>query len=213
MDRVTVTISSDLFDDNTHQEVSLRKNITVRSLIEDIRREFSLMDANYTLRLKDQKQPFPLEQTIDQLGLQTGAELLFDREQRRRLSQQFVVRGGKTFDTIVGPARGMLREEGSGESYELKWQPAIIGRQDPKNPASAKTLAVDLSEQPEARTVSRQHAQITEVNGQYFLEALEPRNPTLLNDRPLLPGERRPLLPGDKIQVGKIALVFAIQRM
>ncbi|MBI5958536.1 MAG: FHA domain-containing protein [Chloroflexi bacterium] len=212
MDRVTLTITSELFDDNTHQEVSLRKNITIRTLIEETRREFSLVDANYTLRLKDKKEPLGMDQTIDQLGLQTGGELIFDREQRRRLSQQFVMRGGQAFNTIINPAQAMLREETSGQVFENKCQPAIIGRQDAKNPASAGALAVDLSAQPEARTVSRQHAQITEVNGQYFLESIEARNPTLLNDRVLQFGERRPILVGDKVQVGKIVLLFSIQR-
>ncbi len=39
MDRITLTITSDLFDDeDRRQEASVRANLTVRALIEEIRR-------------------------------------------------------------------------------------------------------------------------------------------------------------------------------
>jgi hypothetical protein len=211
MDRVNLTITSELFDDNMHQEASVRKNATVRNLIEDIRREFSLLEGNYTLSVKGSTKPLEHGKTLEQLGIQTGVELVFDRE-RRRLSQQMVVRGGQFFQALSGPAHAFLREESSGQLFELEWQPAIIGRPDTGNPASAEILAVDLSELPEARTVSRQHARLTEQNGQYYLEGLAERNPTFLNDRELLRGEKRALLPGDEIRVGKVVLTFNLQR-
>jgi hypothetical protein len=202
MDRIVLTISSELFDDNPRHEASIRTNTTVRGLIDEIRREFNLLDGNYSLTLKGSNKPLESDKTLDQLGVLTGSELIFERE-RRRLSQQIVARGGQYFQPISGSVHGSL--------YDIEWQPAVIGRADAANPASAQRLAVDLGELPEARTVSRQHARITERGGQYFLEGLAERNPTLLNDRELTVGEKRALKPGDKIRVGKIVLTFSTQ--
>jgi hypothetical protein len=211
MDRIVLTISSELFDDNPRHEASIRTNTTVRGLIDEIRREFNLLDGNYSLTLKGSNKPLESDKTLDQLGVLTGSELIFERE-RRRLSQQIVARGGQYFQPISGSVRAILQEETSDSLFDIEWQPAIIGRADAANPASAQRLAVDLSELPEARTVSRQHARITERGGQYFLEGLAERNPTLLNDRELMVGEKRVLKPGDKIRVGKIVLTFNTQR-
>jgi hypothetical protein len=211
MDRIVLTISSELFDDNTRQEASIRTNVTVRHLIDEIRREFNLLDGNYSLTLKGSSKPLEFDRTLDQLGIQTGSELVFERE-RRRLSQQIVARGGQYFQTISSALRASLREESSGTVYSIEWQPAFIGRADAANPSSAEKLAVDLGRLPEARTVSRQHARITERAGQYFLEGIAERNPTFLNDREMLADEKRALKPGDKIRVGKIVLTFNVQR-
>ncbi len=211
MDRIVLTISSELFDDNTRQEVSIRTNTTVRNLIDEIRREFNFLEGNYSLTIKGGNKPLESDKTLDQLGVQTGSELIFERE-RRRLSQQIMARGGQFFQPISGAPHAILQEETSGAVFDIEWQPAIIGRADAANPASAQQLAADLSELPEARTVSRQHARITERSGQYFLEGLAERNPTLLNDREMLVGEKRVLKPGDKIRVGKIVLTFNTQR-
>jgi hypothetical protein len=211
MDRIVLTITSELFDDNVHQEASVRRNITVRSLIEEIRREFSLLEGNYTLVVKGASKPLSPDQTMEQLGIQTGSELIFDRE-RRRLSQPMIRHGDQLYQPITSGVRAALREESTGTIFSLEWHPAVIGRVDTNNPSGASALAANLSDLAEARTVSRQHARISEQGGQYFLEALAPRNPTFLNDRELVSGERRVLQQGDKIRVGKISLVFSLQR-
>jgi hypothetical protein len=212
MDRVVLTISSELFDDNPRQEASVRTNVTVRGLIDEIRREFNLVTGNYTLTVKGGPKPLEGSKTIEQVGLQTGAELVFERE-RRRLSQQIVLRGGQVFQTITSATRAMLREESTGTEFELEWQPALIGRADASHPDETSKLAVDLGEFAEARSVSRQHARITEQGGRYFLESLAERNPTFLNDREMLPGEKRVLQDGDHIRLGKFTLVFSVQKL
>jgi hypothetical protein len=211
MDRIILTITSELFDDNPHQEVSVRPNITIRSLVDEILREFSLLEGNYSMTQAGTGKVLPLDQTLEQVGLQTGAELVFGRE-RRRLSQQIVMRGGQYFQTLESPVRAFLREEPTGTIFDIEWQPALIGRPDAHDPSSAALLAVDLSEMAEARTVSRQHARITERNGQYFIEGIADRNPTFVNDRELVIGEKRALQSGDKICVGKILLRFQTER-
>lgn len=210
MDRIILTITSELFDEaDRRQEVSVRANLTVRALIEEIRREFNLLDAGYRLTLAGQREALPLDRTMEQLGLQTGAELVFERD-RHRLDQRVIARGGQYFEAVSQPGRARLREAASGQAFPLEWQPAIIGRPDAANPATAQALAVDVSALAEGRTVSRRHAQITERAGTYYLEALNERNPTLLNGQALALGERRALSPGDRIRVGLVELVFEV---
>lgn len=210
MDRIILTITSELFDEaDRRQEVSVRANLTVRALIEEIRREFNLLDAGYRLTLAGQREALPLDRTMEQLGLQTGAELVFERD-RHRLDQRVIARGGQYFEAVSQPGRVRLREAASGQTFPIEWQPAIIGRPDAANPATAQALAVDVSALAEGRTVSRRHAQITERAGTYYLEALNERNPTLLNGQALALGERRALSPGDRIRVGLVELVFEV---
>lgn len=211
MDRIILTITSDLFDDEDQaQEASVRANLTVRALIDEIRREFSLLDADYKLTLPGQRDPLPLDKTMEQLGLQTGAELIFERD-RRRLSQRIISRGGQFFQAVTRPGQAYLQSAETGKDFPIDWQPAIIGRPDASNPASADMLAVDASVLPEARTVSRRHAQITERAGIYYLEGVSERNPTFLNGRELKLGEKHALTPGDQIRVGRVELVFNVQ--
>lgn len=209
MERIILTISSELFDE-VEQEASVRKNLTVRALIEEIRQEFGLLEGSYVLKLRGSNAPLESDRTLDQLGIKTGDELVFERE-RMHLSQQMFARGMPGARPISSGPRAVLIEQSTHQQFPLRWQPAQIGRSSATDPASSQALAVNLANLPEGRTVSRQHAQITERAGHYFLEPLAEQNPTLLNDRALLPGEKRPLTDGDVIQVGKIALTFTLQ--
>ena len=207
-ERVNVTIVSELFDE-PEQEASIRTNLTVRALIEEIRREFNLLEGSYTLKRQGENQPLEPTQTLEQLGVQTGSVLVFERE-RMRLSQQIVRRGGRFFQGITGAEVAVLVEEQTGQEFYIRWQPAIIGRPSAGNPASAEALAVNLGALPDAKTVSRQHAQITEQKGRYYLEGLAKRNPTWLNEQELAHGEKRILRAGDRVRVGKITLRFEL---
>ena len=207
MERYILTISSDLFDDEAEQEASVRKNVTIRTLVEEIRQEFNLLEGSYVVRFKDAEQGLAGDQTLEELGVQTGSELVFERE-RMRLSQQIIARGGQYFQGIAGARRMVVREAASDQTFPIRWQPAIIGRPNARAPQSAEALAVNLGPLPEGRTVSRQHAQITEHRGRYYVEALSDKNPTFLNDQELTVGEKRALDAGDTIRVGKFELIF-----
>lgn len=71
-----------------------------------------------------------------------------------------------------------LREQESGAVYKLDWQPAIIGRPDTTRQDNDQ-IAIDLSAHPAGQRVSRRHAQIVEVNGQFYAEHLA-QNPTVV---------------------------------
>jgi hypothetical protein len=210
MERVIVTISSDLFDD-MNQEASLRGNISARTVIMEIQREFNLPEGNYALRIKGKSKPLDLDRTMEQLGIQTGAELQFTRE--RRSAAKAAAALGTSHRLLSGPKQAYLREDSTGKLFELEWQPAIIGRPDANNPVSGEALAVNLSGFEESRSVSRQHASITERNGVFFIESMAERNLAELNGSVLQIGERRSLQHGDKILIGKIALTFKFRGM
>ena len=60
-----------------------------------------------------------------------------------------------------------------------------------------------------ARTVSRQHAAMTLLDGHWQLENRSATNPVLLNGRSLASGEVAPLLvDGDRIEMGEVIFVF-----
>ncbi len=210
MERYIITIASELFDDETEQEASVRKNLTVRALIEEIRQEFNLLEGSYALKLDSSDALLDYDKTLEDLDIQTGSQLVFERE-RMRISQQIVSRGGQFFQGITGAKRMMLRDPVSGQVFPIRWQPAIIGRPSGRDPVSAEALAASLGDLQEGRTVSRQHAQITEHNGRYFVEGLSDKNPTFLNEEELAPGEKRALQQGNTIRVGKVDLVFGVE--
>lgn len=204
MERITITISSDLFDDNPKQEASIRPNVSIHALIQEICREFSLPEGNYAIYNKDTSRALPLEQTIDQLGVQTGSELVFRRERRTsRIGRAGAARTGK----LSKPA--FLREMSTQKIFPVAVQTAIIGRAG--SGTSLEPLAVDLSDMAEARTVSRRHALISERKGTYFFESLAEHNLAQLNGEPLEVGERRSLKHGDELLIGKVALTFNVE--
>jgi pSer/pThr/pTyr-binding forkhead associated (FHA) protein len=210
MARTVLTITSDLFDE-PNQEASIRENLPIRTLIAECRSEFDLPDGNYTLRVKSTGKLLDPDKTLEQSGVQTGAVLILTRERRVVPRDQSLV-GDFSRRIIAGPNRAFLAEEQTGKVFEIQWQPAIIGRPDANNPASADQLAVNLGQFDAAKTVSRHHARITEQAGQYFLESLADHNPTYLNDGMVRVGERRLLQPDDKIRVGKFVLTFGIRQ-
>ena len=109
---------------------------------------------------------------------------------------------------ITGVRQAYLRDEETGVTFDIRWQPAIIGRPDASNPETANTLAVNLGPLEGSKTVSRHHARITEQNGQFFVESMVDHNPTYLNDGLVRVGERRMIDTGDKIRIGKFSLAF-----
>jgi pSer/pThr/pTyr-binding forkhead associated (FHA) protein len=105
------------------------------------------------------------------------------------------------------PGQAALQDVTTGAVYRLEWQPARLGRRD-VDAVHNELLLVNLEWHPDGQRVSRQHAQITERQSVYYLESLTPRNPTLLNGRPLPPGETARLRSGDMFRLGHSELVM-----
>ncbi len=118
----------------------------------------------------------------------------------------------------VRPSRPIyLVEQRSNKVYKIHWLPAIIGRSDSNLPYNDR-LAVNLSRHPDGQRVSRRHAQLTEMNGQFFVTSLSP-NPVLIKRsqdmQVRVEGERgpQPLNRGDELifSNNQIALKFIVR--
>lgn len=77
-----------------------------------------------------------------------------------------------------------------GIRYELRDHPIIIGRGD-----DCEIRVMDTS-------VSRRHARVEKIDGQYFALDMQSTNGTYVNDKPAGQGEPLPLRDGDYLRVG-----------
>jgi len=102
------------------------------------------------------------------------------------------------------------RGESSGTEFSLAADESYIGRWDADNGVFPD---VDLdSHDPEAK-VSRRHARINRLNGEYTIEDLGSTNGTFVNrGRRLIPGTAQPLDDGDEIIVGKTFMRFYVNQ-
>jgi hypothetical protein len=209
MPRTVVTITSDLFDEA--QEASVRENLAVRLLIEETIKEFNLSEeALYSLRQKGSGKSLDPDKSLEQQGITSGAELVFTRD-RRAPVRDVVVGGGASRVMLLAQRRPVLIEESTRRTFEILFQPAIIGRPDHTNPASIEMLAVNLEPFEGAKSVSRYHARLTEEGGNYYLESLAEHNPAYLNGSMVRMGEKRRLENNDRIRVGQITLTFTLR--
>ena len=82
----------------------------------------------------------------------------------------------------------------AGQKYPLATQKVVLGRHPDCD------VVVDVG------AVSRRHAQLVQVDGQYYLEDLKSRNGTFVNQMPV--HGRHPLQEGDRIQICDITFRF-----
>jgi hypothetical protein len=91
-----------------------------------------------------------------------------------------------------------LREDGTPErSYPLLKDSCFIGR--------SPSVEVSLADE----TVSVVHARLWKENGRWWLEDLDSRNGTLLNQIPV--AKKSVLCAGDRIRTGRIQLEFLLE--
>jgi hypothetical protein len=208
MDRVILTIH---LNETEKKRVNARRNVPVQALIDEIRSWFDYPGGEYLLFRMGREEPMDCSMTLAQHGLEDGDELHFMEGSPEQMShsQASIERGVQ--EPIHASDEAYLQEERRGQVFEIRWQPAIIGRLYQMNPSKNKLLAVDLSGIEGSDFVSRHHACVTERGGQYFIESLNPRNPTYVNDQRLEHNQGHILQPGDRIRVGKIVLVFNLR--
>lgn len=206
MDRVIITIAVD-YQDIGARQVNVRRNLRLQSLIDEVRNRFDIRDENFGLRRKGDAEPLNPVRTLEQHNVQNGEELELIALDRQTSKAESLVAASERLP-ISEDNQVYFQEERQGQVYEIRWQPAVIGRADQRDPSRNKLLAVDVSGLRGAEYVSRQHAAILEEQDQYYIESLNARNPTYVNNAPLSYGERYVLQPGDRVDIGRITLVF-----
>ena len=100
------------------------------------------------------------------------------------------------------------RGELPGVEFRLSGTEATIGRWDADNGIFPD---VDLDAHDQEAKVSRRHARIKFLNGQYYVEDLGSTNGTYVNrGRRLLPGNAQLINDGDEVIVGKTFMRFRV---
>jgi hypothetical protein len=208
VDRVTLTIH---LNEQSKKQVNLRRNVMVQAFIEEILGKFEFAKGDYSLFRMGQEEPLDSGRTLAQYGLKNGDELVIKKSPPALKSR--ILTTIETGDRVPmsGSYGAYLEEERHGLIFEIQWQPAIIGRIYQMNPSQNKLLAIDLSGVEGSEFVSRHHACISEKGGQFFIESLNPRNPTYINDQALDYLQEHILQPGDRVRVGKIVLTFNLR--
>jgi pSer/pThr/pTyr-binding forkhead associated (FHA) protein len=193
-----IDVKIDVFE-HVDQRARLRKSLTVSALVEEILKEFDDVVADspekYAVYLKGIDRPLNPGYTLTQLDIQPQDELVFNYVRQ-------------TIRQMLEPHQyAFLSEETTGKTYDIQWQPAVIGR--PTNEVDHNiVLAVNVQLLPNGMTVSRKHAQITFSEGRYYVEALAENNPVFINGKEVTPNSRREIKNGDKLLIGRNKIVF-----
>ena len=179
----------DIVGEQQRQPAQVRHDMLVGDLVSEIVREFDINDQeDYLLFRIGNDHPLDPRYPLSSQSVGDGDQLNFTRPallQRKPISVE---------------ASGALRFLGdTSVVYNIDWQPAIIGRPD-ADATHTSLLAVNLEWLGKrGKRVSRRHAQVVEQNGVFYIESLAPNNPTFLNNRILVAGERHPLKHKDQI--------------
>lgn len=210
MERILLTLH---IDGVGEKRVNVRKNLPIQGLIDEIQGRFEqFTDGRYGLRLKGEQDPLDPERTLAQLSIKDDTDLeFFPRRKKRKPKALRMIQQASRQPLSIGEDEVVLQEERRGHLFEIRWQPAIIGRPYQMDPSKNHLLAVDLAGIPGSEYVSRHHAALTEEAGQITIEPLNKRNPTYVNDERISYGQQHVLQPGDRIRVGRIVLIFHLQ--
>jgi pSer/pThr/pTyr-binding forkhead associated (FHA) protein len=199
-----IDVKIDVFE-HSDQRARVLDSLTPTGLIQEILKEFDDITADapekYAIYLKGMERPLNSNSTMVQLDIQPQDELVFD-----------YVR--KTIRQMLQPSQyAILREDTTGKTFDIQWQPAVIGR--PTNEVDHDIiLAVNVQLIPNGMTISRKHAQITFSDGRYYIEQLADNNLLLLNGKELALNARKEIKTGDMLHFGrnKVPFTFITQQ-
>jgi hypothetical protein len=112
-------------------------------------------------------------------------------------------------EKVLRPA---VLESSTQRRYQLIYPKMRIGRsQADAADSDAQLDLIDLRDEPEGQTVSRNHALAVYTNGDWALIPFgKTENPTLVNDRPIDPDRPYQLLDGARVQLGGVRLSFQL---
>lgn len=133
--------------------------------------------------------------------------LLKDRKEMDRGLQDIIASVKPSAQT--SPSRILARFVGDGNAtFAIAKDEVLIGRKDP---VTEIVPDLDLTDADKARSVSRRHARLQRISGQFILtEEVGVSNGTFVNGEKIKPGEPITLTDGAKVSFGKLPLVFKI---
>ncbi|MEE4193648.1 MAG: FHA domain-containing protein [Anaerolineae bacterium] len=198
-----IDITFDIFE-YEGQRARVKRSLTIANLIDEVLREFDDIPADplnkYVIYMKGSDTPLDENKNLIDLDLQPQDELVFDhfrRFLRKNLAPQECV---------------SFIEVQSGESFDVTWQPALIGRASQDMDHNI-LLAVDLEFLPEGKTISRTHAEFTVERGHYYIRPMAEHNPVFLNGKELPYNKRFEIRHRDELTLGykNVTLFFRTQ--
>lgn len=198
-----ILLTFEIFGEPTPRRAKVRPTISVSDLILEIAQKCEISQPeNYELYRADS--PTPLDRALSLGNQQIG--------ENETLS--FIPPALSQRRPIFNAPKAWLQLHTNKELFDIKWQPAVIGRLDPQDPTHNALLAVNLDWVLNKMRISRRHAQITVKDGQYYLETLAEQNPTSLNGVFLEAGKKCPLTHQDKIvlQHSQVILIFLLEQ-
>ncbi len=205
MDEYT-KIMLEIFDE-PKQRVAIRKSTTIRQFIVEILHQYADLEQRpsaYDLFLQNRETPLRRDLSLHQQHVVEEDHLVFGWAGMAPVLGRHV---------ITGRNQAILREVESGISFHLPWQPAIIGRSS-ADLEHNQLLAVNLENFANGQRVSRRHAQITEQNGNFYIESLTAQNSTRLNEDTAPLQQKQPLNDGDIIYLpnSDISMIFILDQ-
>ena len=200
-----IDVEFDIFE-YAGQRARVKKSLTVNGLIQEILREFDDIPSDfsnkYVLYLKGEEKPLDSNKTMLELDIQPQDELVFDRYRsllRRELPKHI---------------KASFVEEKTLDAFELQWHPAIIGRSSTDMDHNF-SLAVNVENLPDGKTISRRHALITFADGKFFVEPQSEYNPVYLNGVEMPYQQKFQIRDNDRLMLGfnRITLIFKQRKL
>ncbi len=115
--------------------------------------------------------------------------------------------GGKVSGEPL-PVPAALVDKTGKHTFQLTTTRAMIGRADPKLGYPAEMFDAELTALDPKRTVSRPHALIVYVNGDFTIRDLYSQHGLYLNGNRLSPNKSHTLADGDTVTFGTVELQF-----
>lgn len=198
-----IDIQFDIFE-YEGQRARVKRSLTIGNLIDEVLREFDDIPADplnkYVIYMKGSETPLDEQKNLIELDLQPQDELVFDHF-RRFLRKNLPPNECVSFIEVQ-----------SGESFDVTWQPALIGRASQDMDHNI-LLAVDLEYLPEGKTISRTHAEFTVEHGHFYIRPMAAHNPVFLNGKEMPYNKRFEIRHRDELTLGykNVTLFFRTQ--
>ncbi|MCA9888001.1 MAG: FHA domain-containing protein [Anaerolineae bacterium] len=193
---IKITLHASENDEPSQLLVS--RDVTAKQLIEDAKRKIldtARADAEYHLYINNVR--VGLQQKVSDLDSQV---LYLSQAGSPAFSQQPEEKQVKS--------KLVLKEVDTNHRYVVDTFPAIIGRI--KSSMAAEEPHVDLGDNPNGRTVSGFHAEITQAPDGYTITNISRMSKIVVDSLELSPGEAAPLAQDSQLFIGKVELMVEV---
>ena len=114
---------------------------------------------------------------------------------------------GQPDSPFIRVPRAVLKLEGAYQAFQLTRDINIIGRRDPERHCFPE---IDLTPYDSGKHISRLHARILKLKGEFYIEDMKSKNKIVINGRyRLTPGVTHKLADGDQLRIGNLVFYFS----